>query len=117
MRISEILRQLADVMDHQNPSVADSKYQNPAQMSMVNVNAVNNQDAGANDPVMIPPLQLKTELLKKSVGVNSVYDAGGSRADQTHHNQQQDMIIVLRKHAGIPTAAVMELSNNDVFDD
>ena len=121
MRISDILRQLADTIDQQDPGRPDPRLQNPAHMSMINtgteIAAPNNQDAGADDAVMIPPLQLKTELLKKSVGVDSVYDEGGSRSDQAHDNQEKDMIIVLKKNAGVPTAAVMELSNDEPLDD
>lgn len=121
MKISDILRRLADSIDQQDPGRPDTKLQNPAQMSMIStgieVAALDNVDAGADDAVMIPPLQLKTELLKKAVGVNSVYDQGGSRADQAHDNQQRDMIILLKKNAGVPTAAVMELSNDEPLDD
>lgn len=124
MKISDVLRQLADVMDQADPGKPDPNIQNAAAMAPVAtgpygdaVAAVENQDAGADDPVMIPPLQLKTELLKKAVGVDNVYDPGETRADQAHDNQERDMIILLKKHAGIPTAAVMELSNEEPLDD
>jgi hypothetical protein len=124
MKISDILRQLADVIDREDPGKPDASIQNAAAMAPVptglygnGVDAPCNPVAGADDPVMIPPLQLKTELLKKAVGVDNVYDPGEPRADEAHDNQERDMIIVLKKNAGVPTAAVMELSNDDIFDD
>lgn len=122
MNVAEILRKLADVVDRaQDPGTPDEKIQNPAQLSPtavgMPVDNVNNQGAGADDAVMVPPLQLKTELLKRAVGVDNIYDPGEARADQAHDNQDKDMIIVLKKNAGVPTAAVMELSNDDIFDD
>jgi hypothetical protein len=122
MNIADILRRFADIVDQQqSPARPDAKLQNPAELEPINVGVAvdtpKNQDVGANDAVMIPPLQLKTELLKKAVGVNNVYDPGETRAAQAHSNQERDMIIVLKKNAGVPTAAVMELSNEEPLDD
>lgn len=123
MKIADILRQLADQLDQQDPGRPDEKLQNPGELSPVpagpygsNVSAPSNEDQ-TEDELMVPPLQLKTELLKKAVGVDNIYDPGEARADQAHDNQERDMIIVLKKNAGVPTAAVMELSNDDIFDD
>lgn len=74
-----------------------------------------NADAGADDPVMVPPLQLKTELLKRAVGVDNIYDPGEARADQVHDSDAE--IMTLRKNAGVPMAAVMELGNDEIVDD
>lgn len=124
MKIADVLRQVADAIDRaQDPRQPDEKLQNPAKLSEVpagpygsNVSAPSNEDQ-TQDELMIPPLQLKMELLKRAVDVNNVYDEGEPRADQAHDNQEKDMIIVLKKNAGVPTAAVMELSNDDIFDD
>jgi hypothetical protein len=73
---------------------------------------------GADDAVMIPPLQLKVELLKRAVGVDNVYDEGGPRSDQTHdHASFDDELAVMKNRAGIPVAAVMELGNDEILDD
>ena len=125
MKISDILRKVADAIDYQqDPGQPDPKLQNPAELSPVpagpyggGVEISNNQNNANDDKLMVPPLQLKTELLKKAVGVDNIYDPGEARADQAHDNQERDMIIVLKKNAGVPTAAVMELSNDDIFDD
>ena len=121
MNIAEILRKLADVVDQsQDPGRPDDSIQNPARLSATSVGQpvdnVDNQDAGEDDPVMIPPLQLKTELLKKAVGVDSVFDPGEPRADEAHDNQHDELEII-RRHAGVPMAAIQELSNDEILDD
>lgn len=121
MNIAEILRKLADVVDQaQDPGLPDDKIQNPAQLSPtaagMPVDTVSNQDAGAEDDLMVPPLQLKTELLKRAVGVDNIYDPGEPRADQAH-DHGEDEVAVMKRHAGIPVAAVMELGNEAITDD
>lgn len=117
MNIAEILRKLADIADQaDNPAVPDEKIQNPAQLSPTSVGtpvpAPDNEDAGADDDVMIPPLQLKTELLKKAVGVDSVFDPGEPRADEAHDNQP-DELDRLKRHAGVPVVAIAELGDDE----
>jgi hypothetical protein len=112
---------MADIVDQaQDPGRPDDSIQNPARLSATAagapVESPHNRDMGEDDPVMIPPLQLKTELLKKAVGVDSVFDPGEPRADEAHDNQP-DEIAILKSRAGIPTAAVMELGNDEIFDD
>lgn len=122
MKIAELLRRVADAVEQeQNPAQPDQQLQNPAALATVDVglavDAPDNQDAGSDDDVMIPPLQLKTELLKRAVGVDNVYDADGPRADQAHENQASNEIAMLKHRAGIPVAAVMELDNEELTDD
>ena len=120
MKIADVLRQMADVIDQQqDPGRPDDQVVNAAELRAVpvgpygdGVEAVNNQDAGADDEVMIPPLQLKMELLKRAVGVDNVYDPGEPRADEADND-----IMTLRRNAGIPTAAVAEMGNDEIFDD
>jgi hypothetical protein len=120
MNIAEILRKLADIAEREaDPGRPDDGIQNPAELAAVNaglpVDTCDNQDAGADDAVMIPPLQLKMELLKRAVDVDNVFDADGARASEAH--DAPDEIAVLKKRAGIPVAAVMELSNDEPLDD
>ena len=117
MKIADVLRQVADALEQQeNPAVPDQQIQNPAQLSATaagtEVDTPCNQDAGEDDAVMIPPLQLKTELLKKAVGVDSVFDPDGARADQAHDNQPDELDII-RRHAGVPVVAISELSDDE----
>ena len=125
MNIAEILRKLADVVDRaQNPAEPDEKIQNPAELEPVAISAASagqpvatpdNQDAGADDDVMIPPLQLKTELLKKAVGVDSVYDEGEPRADECH-DSEEDELSAIRRIAGVPVISISELSDDEPLD-
>lgn len=121
MKISDIFRKIADVIDQeQDPGQPDTQLQNPAELSHVSagepVDNVDNQDAGAGDDIMIPPLQLKTELLKRAVGVDNVYD--DQRADEVSDEDcgcADDEIARIKQMAGIPVAAVSEMSD-DVLD-
>jgi hypothetical protein len=64
MKIADLLRHLADVVDHGSQSDGDD-YQQPVEMS---------PDLGELAPQrMVPPLQLKLELLKRAVDVNNIY--------------------------------------------
>jgi hypothetical protein len=121
MNIAEILRSLADIVDRaQNPAEPDAGIQNPAQLSPTavgqEVDAPCNRDAGEDDAIMVPPLQLKTELLKRAVGVDNIYDPGEPRADQTQDGADHE-IQHIRRMAGVPMAAVMELGNEEITDD
>jgi len=122
MKIADVLRQVADAIEQQDAGEPDASIQNPAALSAVptgpyggEVDAPCNPDAGADDEVMIPPLQLKMELLKRAVGVDNVYDPGEPRADEA--DGSEDDIQRMRRHAGIPVAAVMELGNDELLDD
>lgn len=67
MKIGELLRHLADVVD-QGSEARGSDYQQPAEVVA---------DTGDLAPQrFVPPLQLKLELLKKAVDVNNVYSPG-----------------------------------------
>lgn len=122
MKISDVLRHVATAIEQaEDPGQPDPQIRNPAQLRPsaggMPIDNVDNADLGADDEVMIPPLQLKMELLKRAVDVDNVFDEDGPRADQAHENQTVDEIAVLRSRAGIPTAAVMELSNDEPLDD
>ena len=75
----------------------------------------------------LAPLQQKQELLKKAVGVENVYDDGGPveqhEADEAQTDsddmmpEREDIVDRIKKLSGVPTAAIQELSNDEVFDD
>lgn len=48
--------------------------------------------------IMVPPLQQKIELIKKSEGVKSVYDAA----------PEEDELAILKRQAGIKTAVIAD---------
>ena len=61
MKIAELLRNLADVIDQE----IQSDRQSPAE--------VHSNEGDLAPQRFVPPLQLKLELLKKAVDVNSIY--------------------------------------------
>jgi hypothetical protein len=122
MQIGEILRKLADIVDRDaNPGQPDDKIQNPAGLEPIDdgqlpVEQPHNQDQGQDDETMVPPLQLKLELLKRAVGVNNIYDE--ERADETDDAPQagedQDELKIIRKNAGLnPAAVVISAAGDD----
>jgi len=135
MKIADILRTLAANLEHAQGGAPDPRIQNPAQL--IDVVAVDDTDepspngttASGNDKApentFLPPLQQKQELLKKAVGVENVYDDGGpehQHAEETAEEdemtaERDDIVDRIKKLSGVPTAAVQELSNDEVFDD
>lgn len=64
MKIADLLRHLADVVDQGSHADGDD-YQQPVEVQ---------SDFGELAPQrMVPPLQLKLELLKRAVDVNNIY--------------------------------------------
>jgi hypothetical protein len=64
MKIADLLRHLADVVDH-GSDTDGADYQQPVEVQ---------SDIGELAPQrMVPPLQLKLELLKRAVDVNNIY--------------------------------------------
>lgn len=126
MQIAEILRKIADIADQQqDPGRPDEKIQNPAELEPIKtglpVDTPDNTDQAVDDKDMVPPLQLKLELLKRAVGVNNIYD--GDRADETNDDPQvgedRDELEIIKKNAGIAPQAVVisAASDDDPFDD
>jgi hypothetical protein len=141
MKIADILRRLADNIDgHSQGGQPDPALQNPAELQAVptgqNVVVVdtdtddksspNGTTASGNDrepeELFLPPLQQKQELLKKAVGVENVYDDGrpgdaGDANAEAPTPEEEDMLEKIKRMAGVPVAAIQELSNDEVFDD
>lgn len=118
MKISDIFRKIADVIDHEeHAGRPDDAIQNPAELSAASaglpVDNVDNHDAGADDEVFVPPLQLKLELLKRAVGVDNVYD--DQRADEVEDCgcDDNDDLARMKQMAGIPVAAVSEMADDE----
>tara|TARA_R110000782_G_scaffold50724_3_gene109782 strand:+ start:6289 stop:6720 length:432 start_codon:yes stop_codon:yes gene_type:complete len=143
MKIADVLRRLADNIDgHSKGGRPDPALQNPAHLSAVpsgqNVVVIDTDsedshnspggntasgNAKAPNKQFLPPLQMKQELLKKAVGVENVYD-DGTASEQAEEDQSDDMDSVrgdivarIKQLSGIPTAAIQELGNDEVFDD
>ena len=132
MKIADILRTLANNLEHAPGGTPDPRIQNPGALIDVDIVAdtekasPNGTTASGNDKepkdLFLPPLQQKQELLKKAVGVDNVYD-DGQPADPSDENaeaptpEEEDILARIKRMAGVPVAAVQELSNDSVFDD
>lgn len=133
MKIADILRTLANNLEHAQGGAPDPRIQNPGQLIDVAVVAepadASNKTASGNDAnpedLFLPPLQQKQELLKKAVGVENVYDDGtpaekyeAEKATEDDMTQERDDIVDrIKKLSGVPTAAIQELSNDGPLDD
>lgn len=136
MKISDILRVIANNMDHPEGGAPDPRIQNPAGLIQVAVDGAADTDTEAgktpsgndrNPDIFLPPLQQKQELLKKAVGVENVYDDGtpdekfedskSEPAEGPDSNKSPDIVDEIRKLGGIKAAVVQELSSDEVFDD
>ena len=96
MKMSDILRDLAELLDqHQEPQGADMS-QNSTQQRMTQAHPA--EPELDDDPVMVPPLQQKHELLKKVAGVDNAYDREADAANQP------DELNRMKKMAGIVIA-------------
>lgn len=100
MKISDVLRKLADKIDSEN-SIPDVP-----------------GNTQTDDSVFLPPLQQKQELLKRAVEVDNIYD--DKLADQTHPDSSlnldndADELSVLKRNAGL--AGIMGLSDDEPLD-
>jgi len=131
MKIADILRTLANNLDHASGGTPDPRIQNPAELIDVAVvadsySSPNGVTAAGYDRepenLFLPPLQQKQELLKKAVGVENVYDDGrpGEEGDanaDAPDPEEEDLLDKIKRMAGVPVAAIQELSNDEVFDD
>ena len=69
MKASEVLHGLADLLAGLEGQQTQAE---PNRAELVQVEVPNNDHSEAD--VFVPPLQAKLEILKKSVGMNNVYD-------------------------------------------
>jgi hypothetical protein len=126
MKSSEILGALRDLVDKISSSeetVAVNQYPQDTNKRFV---AVNVNSPSADQPkgdeeapldTMVPPLQQKMELLKRAVDIDNVFD--GTSVDKTTNGQDdyKQEINSITKNAGIPTAAIMALTDEEPLDD
>lgn len=99
MKISEILRSLADLVDVIGPeSSGESKL------------------AKQPDDIFVPPLQLKLELLKKATGVKSLYaDQSDDSADKKFVNSYDELDLI-KKNAGMNPVVMDSLADDEPLD-
>lgn len=117
MKPSEILRSLADMIDARQQAIKPlgaSGALNPRlmpQTAPVDVEFEPASDCASQpDDVFLPPLQLKIELLKKSQGVENVYDDPDEDEDETHH---YDELAAIKRNAGIAPIVLDALDDDE----
>ena len=91
MKIAELLRKLADIVDSPEEPQATATSLTPV--------AVGNED-DTESSVMVAPLQAKIELMKKSEGVPNVYDG------------DKDLDI-LKRNAGLAGAVKQDMADDE----
>jgi hypothetical protein len=92
MKLSDIMRDIADLLDQQGDDPqggATNTHLKPVQAP---------EPEMADEPLMVPPLQQKHELLKKVAGVENAYD------QEAGSDQQPDDLDRMKKMAGIVIA-------------
>jgi hypothetical protein len=96
MKISDVLRKMADAVDaksmQSNNTIKRSK---PVEVE---------KPEDVEGAVMVPPLQAKLEILKKSEGIPNVYD-----------EDESDELVKIKKNAGL-TAAQHEAADDEPLD-
>jgi hypothetical protein len=114
MKTAEILRKLADVID-QHEGGAEHQPENSMPHAELAPVEVDHTD-GTEKTTFIAPLQAKLELLKKSVGVDNAYDEQGCDCGCDPCECGPDELEIIKKNAGVPVAAVHELSDDEPLD-
>jgi len=100
MKMSEILRSLADKL----ASIEQGEGQPQTTKSMGGTPVAASEPELNDEPLMVPPLQQKLELLKKATGVDNVYDGGES-----------DELDDIKKLTGIKAVIAQEAGeDNDI---
>ena len=112
MKASEILHGLAELLAGIEGQQTQAE-PNRAELVQVHVDNTDNSEAG----IFTPPLQAKLELLKKSVGVDSVYDQQGEDHDMTGHGDDNEDLDRIKHLSGIPAAAMHAASDDEPTDD
>jgi hypothetical protein len=91
MKLSDIMRDIADLLDQQvddQQGGATNSHLKPVQVAEPEL---------SDEPLMVPPLQQKHELLKKVAGVDNTYG-------NDNQPEQGDDLGRMRKMAGIVVA-------------
>lgn len=102
MKVAELLRKLADVIAaaESEPDTGELTQPNRAELYPTKVDNADHSD----DNIFVPPLQAKLEILKKSVGMDNVYD-----------DNCDDEIAVIKKNAGL-SATQQEAADDEPLD-
>lgn len=107
MKISDLLRTLADTLD------AEQAVEQPAAPVIAEpvMEPVEGELDQQPDDIFVPPLQLKMELLKKAVDVESIYDE--CEGEEVERHSYPNMMSQIRRNAGLNPAVVSELTDDE----
>lgn len=115
MRASEILRQMADMIDAKSQSSQPEQHQH-SDSDLIPVPT----------DTFLPPLQAKYELLKKAVGVDNTFDENVGKVaedpEASNHKvtpmspDETDALERMKKAAGVNALITTELSDDEPFD-
>jgi hypothetical protein len=110
MKAAEILRKLADMIDtHSDQEGRPTNSVPHAELAPVEVDNTDNTET----TVMVAPLQQKLDLLKQAVqGSEETCPECGANPCGC----ETDELDVIKQNAGIPKAAVIELSDDEPFE-
>jgi hypothetical protein len=110
MKASEILHGIAELLAGLE---GQQVQQSPNQAALVQVTTDNTDNTDTSSGTFVPPLQAKLELLKKSVGVDNVYDEGGPDEQMTG---QGDDLNRMKQLSGINVVAQQAAADDEPFD-
>jgi hypothetical protein len=102
MKMADILRNLADLLDQTQDGDDGADLSNNRTQNRLDTVQVDEPELDDN-PVMVPPLQAKLEILKKSEGMPNVYDSESS-----------DELAMIKKNAGLTAAQHEASEDNDI---
>jgi hypothetical protein len=100
MRLADIMRDIANLLDQQGQG--NDVGQNTTQQRMTPARPT--EPELSDEPLMVPPLQAKLEILKKSEDIPSVYDGEG-----------RDELAAIKKNAGLTAAQHEASEDNDIL--
>ena len=99
--MADILRDIADLIDQK--AGGDPAANNTTQQRMTPAQAP--EPELDDNPIMVPPLQAKLEILKKSEGMPNIYD---------NQSRGTDELAVIKKNAGLTAAQHEASEDNDI---
>jgi hypothetical protein len=106
MKLSDIMRDLADLIDAKQHGHTETTHSQSVDYETENTSDSSSDSNLAQQPddLFIPPLQLKVELLKKAVGVESVYDED---IEEDNGQHSYDELSMIKRNAGIDNNPVV----------
>lgn len=117
MKISDLLRDLANTIDAEQSQSAPGALS--PRIAPTPPEPICDPESGGlaqqPDDLFVPPLQLKLELLKKATGVENIYDDEEEEENKQH--SYPDPLQQIKRNAGLSTAALSGLGDDEPLDD